>query len=181
MEDPLLVGGTKAFQRIAIEVAEILPDDWHTVWLYAEVLEDTGLVRCFVVTADPADGPAPRQVRFEPERMLEVMELFRDVWRLAREQGPDRIWTTATLMVRHDGQFSVEYGYEPIPFEGESERLETWTRTYLPTTTGLTPSVVSADEPSRSPDTPVSDQQPRATNPFARLMRRIGRRPDTSH
>lgn len=178
MGDPLLVGGTQAFQHIAVTVAEILPDDWHTVWLYAEVMEDTGLLRCFVATADPADGPTPRQVRFEHARMFEVMESFRDVWYLAREQGPNRAWTTATLTIRHDGQFRVEYGYAPIPFEGESARLETWEQTYLPAPPGPTLVVVAAEDPSRSPDVPVSDRQPRAANPVARLIRRIGRRPD---
>ncbi len=164
MGDPLLAGGTQAFQHIVVTVAEILPDDWHTVWLYAEVMEGTGLIRCFVDTADPADGPMPRQVRFEPVRMFEVMESFRDVWYLAREQDPDRAWTTATLTMRHDGQFRVEYGYEPIPFEGESARLETWAQTYLPALPGPTLVVVSADNPSRSPDVPVADRQPPAAN-----------------
>ena len=45
----------------------------------------------------------------------------------------EKSWTTTTFTLHSDGEFHIDYGYEPIPMEELEARRKAWKAKYLPT------------------------------------------------
>jgi hypothetical protein len=111
------------YPAIGNAIAAGLPTGWQKVWVYVEILPGRTSVAAYYTKEDPAK--------------LEYIRLPRQVFRLFEQlhQGsradPQTAWTNVTFIMMNTGKFSVEYGYEPVPVEGEVERRRTWERKYL--------------------------------------------------
>ena len=46
-------------------------------------------------------------------------------------QGSKSVWTNLTFTLERGGKFDVEFGYEPVPIEGEYERRLAWIAKHL--------------------------------------------------
>jgi len=116
----------KVYPRIADALARALPAAWTKAWVLAEMDAASGSV---VVAYAKAPG--------EPVGWLEppltLYQQFREMNNAARAEGDSPgAWTSVTYVLERNGHFEVEFGYDPIPIEDESERMDAWERRYLP-------------------------------------------------
>jgi hypothetical protein len=101
-----------------------LPEDWRTAWVQVEM--DAEQVRCNGFCA-PSDARQAGHLTVPHE----ARETLRAV-RAATVAAGLRPWTTHTLVLRHGGDVSAEFGFDPVPPETEIQRLQAWERTHLP-------------------------------------------------
>jgi hypothetical protein len=109
----------ESYQRIADALTAGLPKGWTEVFVLAEMRTDEGMVSGFARTK------APDPEWFEVP--VPAYDAFRAMYLAARDSGdPKALWTSATLHVKNDGTFVVDYGYDPVPVEDQFDRIETW-------------------------------------------------------
>ena len=107
------------YSEAADEITAALPPDWTNVYVHVELDEQTQAVAAFYrgrkMTAPTyVDLPDPVFVTFQKMRSVAI------------KNDPKGAWTTASFVVDHDGKFTIEYGYEPIPIESELARRRAW-------------------------------------------------------
>ena len=112
------------YPRIGAELQRALPPGWSTAWACAEIDDLSSAMFVYYLDAAGAVGWI-----VPPLRLLEHCAALRDA---ARSAEPSQPWTTATFVLRSDGTFTVDYGYEPVPIADEVERRARWKAQYLP-------------------------------------------------
>ena len=124
MEIRVLKDLAHLYEEAGNQIAVALPAGWKTAWVQVEMEEDNGSVACFYVTSAPSSKPA-----YCPTPM-ELYDIFKEMRQVAAAN--DEAWTTATFILRSDGTFDIEYGYDPAPLDEISDRRKAWKEKYLP-------------------------------------------------
>lgn len=112
------------YGEIANELYEIINGEFDTAWINVEMSKDTGSVGVYFKTQDGQ--------YFSVEPTSTLFELFSTLLHEFKAVGQPP-WSTAAFIVRDDGKFSIDFGYEDI-FDGRStslERMQAWIRKYL--------------------------------------------------
>ncbi len=116
---------TASYETIAQRLVPELPPGWRDACVLAEMRADNGMVVGFArvgSSSEPTwlDLPAT------------LYDAFRAMHDAARDGAdPAQIWTSASLRLRSDGAFDVNYGYEPVPLDEQTERIDAWTQRSL--------------------------------------------------
>lgn len=111
-------------QRICNVIAQVLPAEWQRAWVQIEHTDESCAVACFYSIPDTA--LAPRFMSLSDSLFAAVSQLRRE----CRETS-SAVWSIATLILERE-KFGIEYGYDPVPIEGEIERRRAWKKKYLP-------------------------------------------------
>jgi hypothetical protein len=112
------------YEKIAQTLQRELPAGWKKAWAYSEMSERDGSVVVYYL-----DGAA-KVAWIDPP--LALYERFRELNNAARLADPGQTWTTATFSLESGGPFNVDFGYQPIPIDGELARDTAWNERYLP-------------------------------------------------
>ena len=121
-EDDMFKTLATLYQHIGHEISKTLPDDWQTAWVQVEMEEKSWSVDCFYSVVDSSVEPC------YTELPNSVNTAFRRLRQVASTTGE---WTTATFILKRDGAFTIEYGYDPVPIEQIYERRLAWKQKYL--------------------------------------------------
>ncbi|MCM2985037.1 antitoxin YezG family protein [Bacillus safensis] len=125
---------SELYKEIAENINEIIPTEWHKVWLYSEVLNDSSEVAFYFCTDKEKyfyghNIPDDFQVseRVYVNILIRMQELFIQL----REEfikHNEQVWTTATLELEHTGKLSIEFGYDDVLNSGlnGSQRKAIW-------------------------------------------------------
>jgi len=112
-----------SYQQIAGALTPELPKGWTEVYVLAEMRTNEGMVSGFARTK------AAESEWFEVP--MPAYDAFRAMYVVARDSGdPKALWTTATLHLKNDGTFDVDYGYDPVPVEDQFDRIEAWAKNH---------------------------------------------------
>jgi hypothetical protein len=115
----------KLYATIGNEVAAALPPAWEKAWLQVEIIPESTAVGAYYIggtTKTPAGVKMPRT----------LFRIFEQLHRLAKQYDSNNVWTNLTFTLDRSGKFDVEYGYDPVPIEGEYERRLAWMAKHLP-------------------------------------------------
>lgn len=111
------------YPDIAAGLTPALPPDWRGVWVQVEMTPDNGSIACFLISDTAAK---PVHVKLP----MRVFDCFARMQRIALEIDRKHMGTTATFILRSDGTFNIDYGYDPIPIEGIVDRRIAWKKRY---------------------------------------------------
>jgi hypothetical protein len=115
----------KSYQAIANALVPELPAGWSEARVLAEMRADNGMVTGFARVPNSA-GPVWLDV---PDS---VYDAFREMYAAAVQSGDaSQCWTSATMKLRSDGTFKMEYGYDPVPLDDQLDRVEEWSKRNL--------------------------------------------------
>lgn len=107
------------YSEAAAEIIAALPPDWTNVYVHVELDEQTQAVAAFYRARTTT---APTYVKL-PDPVFVTFQKMRAV---AMSNDPKGAWTTASFVLDHNGKFTIDYGYEPIPIEEELTRRRAW-------------------------------------------------------
>ncbi len=113
-----------SYQHMGNEIAHALPADWQRAWVLVEHDDYSCSVACFYSSLDTSIEPGYIVM---PDS---VFKAFSQLRQICRETTNDA-WSTATFILERE-KFRIEYGYDPVPIEGELERRRAWKKKYLP-------------------------------------------------
>ncbi len=114
----------ESYRRISDEITHALPADWQRAWVQVEHDDYSCSVACFASGLDTSIEP-----RFI-DMPNSLFKAFRQLRQECRETT-NGAWSTATVILEPE-KFRIEFGYDPVPIEGELERRRTWKKKYLP-------------------------------------------------
>jgi hypothetical protein len=113
----------ESYQRIADALKPGLPKGWTEVFVLAEMRTSEGMVSGFARTK------APEPEWFEVP--MPAYDAFRAMYVVVRDSGdPKALWTSATLHLKRDGTFQVDYAYDPVPVEDQFDRIAAWAQSH---------------------------------------------------
>ena len=113
----------KLFTAIGNEVASALPPGWEKVWLQVEIIPESTAIGAFFIGGTTT---RPTYIKM-PRRLFRMFEQLHGLG----TQGSKSVWTNLTFTLERGGKFDVEFGYEPVPIEGEYERRLAWIAKHL--------------------------------------------------
>ena len=111
------------YQAIADVLRQALDDRFATSWVYAEMLEGTGVTSAYYEDAAGA-------LHFLDDDMVNLA-LYRAFAKLRQLWSAefDQAWSTATYTVGSDGKFAIDFGYADVSDAGLTfERRDNWER-----------------------------------------------------
>lgn len=124
MENALLERYSESYNEIATELTRELPAGWSKACVLGEMGDATGQVVGFYLTPDSAK---PQWLEFP----IDMYQAFRRMHDAAIASGDSaQRWTSATLSLKPDGTFKVDYGYDAIEIDDEDERIAEWVKRY---------------------------------------------------
>jgi hypothetical protein len=121
--DAMIEEYAESYQRIADALTPGLPKGWTEVFVLAEMRTSEVMVSGFARTK------APEPEWFEVP--MPAYDAFRAMYVVARDSGdPKVLWTSATLHLKNDGTFQVDYAYDPVPVEDQFDRIAAWAQSH---------------------------------------------------
>jgi hypothetical protein len=125
MNHPVLAKVSALYPKLGNEIASLMPAGWETAWVQVEADDQSASmgVNGFCVTQTDTK---PQYVRIPHS----IFKIFEDMRKVTKESGHPP-FTTVTFILHSDGKFNGEYGYDPVPIEGEYERRLAWEKKWL--------------------------------------------------
>lgn len=133
---------TKIMEQIHQQVADILvnmiPEEWHKIFVYAEVREDYQKIFFYyyikskekpVYSLDIPDTSHISEDEFD-ELENELYSSFFKLWEEFRAQNQEQ-WTSLTFTLENTGKMKIDYGYEDIAELSPTEKQDKWESEYL--------------------------------------------------
>ena len=123
----------KCYEEIAHQINTMIPEEWATAKLYAESWPGYFTVYFYY---DPVSTnrsilnlDIPDLYSVDPDEfLLQKRQLRRTVLALQQMFSEQEMetWTNFTLILKHDGTFQAEYGYEDLKELDPGEKREAW-------------------------------------------------------
>lgn len=109
------------YREIAEYLNELIPVEWDTIWMYAEMLDDSASALFYFTVPDKEEYyyshniPEQFQVSEDIYDSL-LINLQRKLRRLREEyaEGTSDKWTTVTMKLTALGKMSINFDYEDI-------------------------------------------------------------------
>lgn len=126
------------YQEIANILANIVPEEWKKILLYAEYREGYKKVFFYyfpetgdkpIYSLDISDLFTIDEDEFE-ELEDELYKYFSILWEEFKEQEQEQ-WTNLTFILENTGKMKINYGYENLSEISPVEKQDKWEAEYL--------------------------------------------------
>ena len=128
------------YQKIAIQLNNIIPEPWEKVMVYSEVDEYSDSTVFFYYSKEKKEPIYSLNIEDmkgidedETDRQLNILDnIFRELWEEFKENKQEP-WTNVTFELYSTGKFNIEFDYTILEEDNYNhyERLIIWKYKYL--------------------------------------------------